>query len=290
MSRIIFPHIALFLANTIYAINYLFAKDVMPEYITPTGFILLRVFSGAVIFLLIHALFIKEKLDRQDVLYLLICALFGIVINMLCFFEGLNLTTPINASLIMITTPLIVYLLSLFFNKEKYHSRRLIGVIFGLFGAVLLITEGNFNFRINNLGDLLVFLNAISYGIYLILIKSMMQKYHPITVLKNLFLLGLVILIPVGGNDVFSIDFLSIPIEIILKILFVLLFTTCGAYFLNIYAISKVRASTVAFYIYLQPLLATTLAVMIKKDILTDIKLISSFFIFLGVYFVIKRT
>lgn len=290
MSRLIFPHIALFLANTIYAINYLFAKDVMPEYITPTGFILLRVFSGAVIFFLIHSFFIKEKLDRQDILYLLTCALFGIVINMLCFFEGLNITTPINASLIMITTPLIVYLLSLFFNKEQYYSRRLIGVILGLFGAVLLITEGNFDFRLNNLGDLLVFFNAISYAIYLILIKSMMQKYHPITVLKNLFLLGLVILIPLGGNDFFNIDFLSMPMEIVFKILFVLLFTTCVAYFLNIYAISKVRASTVAFYIYLQPLLATILAVMIRKDILTDIKLISAFFIFLGVYFVIKRT
>jgi drug/metabolite transporter (DMT)-like permease len=289
MIRLIFPHIALFLANTIYAVNYLFAKDVMPNYITPTGFILLRVLSAALIFYLIHSFFIKEKLHKQDILYILICAIFGIVINMLCFFEGLNLTNPINASLIMITTPLIVYVLSLVFKKEAHQYRKLIGVILGLFGASLLITDGVFNFRINNLGDVLVLLNAISYGIYLILIKSMMEKYHPITVLKNLFLLGLIILIPIGWPDLNQINFSEMPVDIVLKVLFVLLFTTCGAYFLNIYAISKVSASTVAFYIYLQPLLATTLAVILKKDILTEIKLVSAFFIFLGVYFVIKR-
>ena len=289
MIRLIFPHIALFLANTIYAVNYIFAKDVMPYYITPTGFILLRVSSAAIIFFLIHSFFIKEKLHKKDMLYFFICAVFGIVINMLCFFEGLNLTSPINASLIMITTPLIVYVLSLYFKKEEHHYRKLIGVILGLFGASLLITEGVFNFQINNLGDLLVLLNAISYGIYLILIKSMMAKYHPITVLKNLFLLGLLILIPIGWSDLYQINFSEMPFGIILKILFVLLFTTCGAYFLNIYAISKVSSSTVAFYIYLQPLLATVLAIILRKDLLTDLKLVSALFIFLGVYFVIKR-
>ena len=98
MQRIILPHIALFLANTIYAINYLFAKDVMPDYISPTGFILLRVFGASLIFFIIHSFFIKEKIKKTDLLYIIVCAVFGVVINMLCFFEGLNLTTPINAS------------------------------------------------------------------------------------------------------------------------------------------------------------------------------------------------
>ena len=289
MNRHIFPHIALFLANTIYAVNYLFAKDVMPDYISPSAFILLRVMFATIIFFMIHHFLINEKLAKKDLLYLLMCALFGIVINMLCFFEGLNLTTPINASLIMITTPLIVYLISLFFRKEEHQHRRFIGVVLGLLGAGLLITEGNLNFKLNNLGDILVFLNAVSYAIYLVLIKSMMKKYHPITVLKNLFLLGLIILIPIAGEEFVEINFLQMPREIALKTLFVVLFTTCVAYFLNIYAISKVRASTVAFYIYLQPLLATLLALIMNKDVFTEVKFISASLIFLGVYFVIKR-
>ena len=288
MQRIILPHIALFLANTIYAINYLFAKDVMPDYISPTGFILLRVFGASLIFFIIHSFFIKEKIKKKDLLYIIVCAVFGVVINMLCFFEGLNLTTPINASLIMITTPLIVYVISCFLSKKERTLKRFIGVLCGLFGAGFLITNGSFSLSIN-IGDLLIFLNAVSYALYLILIKSMMRKYHPITVLKTIFLVGFIIICPIAFSDVADVNFSVMPIDIFLKMLFVIVFTTCVAYFFNIYAISKLRPSTVAFYIYLQPLLATVFSILFGKDVLTFIKITSALFIFIGVYFVIKR-
>ena len=99
----------------------------------------------------------------------------------------------------------------------------------------------------------------------------------------------MVILLPISGSELLQINFSELPVDAVLKMLFVVLFTTCGAYFLNIYAISKLKATTVAFYIYLQPLLATVLAVLLEKDFLTGIKLISAVFIFLGVYFVLKR-
>ena len=288
MQRIILPHIALFLANTIFAINYLFAKDVMPDYITPTGFILLRVFGASLIFFIIHSFFVKEKIQKTDLFYIIICAIFGVVINMLCFFEGLNITTPINASLIMITTPLIVYLISCFLEKKERTLKRFVGVLFGLFGAGFLITNGSFSLRVN-IGDLLIFFNAVSYALYLILIKSMMKKYHPITILKTIFLVGFVIVFPIAFTDVSDVKFSLMPIDIMLKLLFVIIFTTCVAYFFNIYAISRLRPSTVAFYIYLQPLLATVFSIFFGKDALTFIKITSALFIFIGVYFVIKR-
>ena len=290
MKNLILPHLSLFLANTIYAVNYIFAKDVMPQYIDPTGFILLRVIGASIVFFVLHTFFIREKLATQDLLYLLICAIFGVVINMLCFFEGLNLTSPINASLIMITTPLMVFLISCIISNKERQYTRFFGVILGLLGAILLITEGKTNFNTNSFGDILVFLNAFSYAIYLILIKSMMIKYHPITVLKTLFIIGSIVILPIGWSELIEIKFLEMPLEILLKIVFVVLFTTCIAYFLNIYSISKLRSSTVAFYIYLQPLLATLIAVLLAKDTLTGLKLIAALFIFLGVYFVIKRT
>ena len=290
MQRIIFSHIALFIANMIYAINYIFAKDVMPDYISPTGFILLRVMGAALIFFLIHMLFVKEKIERKDILRIIICAVFGVVINMLCFFEGLNITTPINASLIMITTPLIVYLISCFLSKKERTYKRFLGVLLGLFGAGFLITNGSFSVEIN-FGDFLIFLNACSYAFYLILIKSMMKKYHPITILKTLFLVGFIIILPMGWPHLSHIEPISvIPTHIIFKALFVIICTTCVAYFLNIYAISRLRASTVAFYIYLQPLLATLLSIILGKDSLTFVKIVAASFIFIGVYFVIKRS
>tara|TARA_Y100001968_G_C19443746_1_gene764089 strand:- start:3228 stop:4106 length:879 start_codon:yes stop_codon:yes gene_type:complete len=289
MNKVIFSHIALFIANMIYALNYIFAKDVMPAYVDPQAFILIRVFGAAIIFFIIHACCIKEKITHKDLLYIALCALFGIVINMLCFFEGLSITNPINASLIMITTPLIVYAIScLVFIQERTY-KKFFGVVLGLIGAALLITDGKFNLKINHMGDLLIFLNAVSYAIYLLLIKSMMHKYHPITVLKSLFFVGFIITLPIGYSEFLDIQFNIMPIAIILKILFVVLCTTCLAYFLNIYAISKLPASTVAFYIYLQPLLATIFSILWGKDFLTTITLLSAFLIFVGVYFVVKR-
>ena len=208
---------------------------------------------------------------------------------MLCFFEGLSITSPINASLIMITTPLIVYLIScIIFPKERTY-KRFSGVIFGLFGAWYLITNGS-TFSLNNIGDLLIFLNATSYAIYLILIKSMIKKYHPITVLKIIFLLGFIVILPFGWTDLTLVDFYNMPFPIVLKMLFVIIFTTCIAYFLNMYAITFLKSSTVAFYIYLQPLLATVLSILLGKDMLTLTKTIAAIFIFIGVFFVVKRT
>ena len=288
MPKIIFPHIALFCANSIYAINYIVAKDVMPDYLGASGFILLRVLGAFLVFSLVHHFFIKEAIQKKDIVYLIICALFGVVINMLCFFEGLSITTPINASLIMITTPLLVYFISCFLSKEERSFKRFLGVLLGLLGAGILVSNGD-SLQINNLGDFLVFLNAASYALYLILIKKMMSKYHPITVLKTIFLIGLVFIIPIGGSELALLSINTLPTHIIVKIIFVVLFTTCGAYFLNIYAISHLRASTVAFYIYLQPLLATILSIVLGKDILTNIKIIAAILIFIGVYFVIRR-
>ena len=288
MPKILLPHLALFCANSIYAINYIFAKDVMPHYLGPSGFILLRVMGAFLVFSLVHHFFIKEVIHRKDIVYLIFCSLFGVVINMLCFFKGLSITNPINASLIMITTPLLVYIISCFISKEERSFKRLFGVVLGLLGAVILISNGSF-LGINNLGDVLVFINALSYAIYLILIKKMMSKYHPITVLKTIFSIGLVFIIPFGWNELASLSINTLPTDIIIKMIFVVLFTTCGAYFLNIYAISNLRATTVAFYIYLQPLLATIISVALGKDILTTIKILAAVFIFIGVYFVIRR-
>lgn len=288
MTKIIFSHLALFSANSIYAINYLFAKDVMPNYLGPYGFILLRVLGACLVFSLIHYFLVKEKIQKKDLGYLVMCALFGVVINMLCFFKGLSITNPINASLIMITTPLIVYLISCILFNEERSFKRFLGVFLGLIGAGLLISNG-VSLSINSLGDFLVFLNASSYALYLILIKKMMLKYHPVTVLKTIFLIGLVFIFPIGWSELSLLSSTIVPLDIILKIIFVVLFTTCGAYFLNIYAISNLRASTVAFYIYLQPLLATLLSIAFGKDTLSTIKILAATFIFIGVYFVINR-
>lgn len=286
-------HIALFLVALIYGANYTIAKVVLDEgYIQPLGFILMRVMSGLVLFSLVHAIFIKEKIERKDIGKLIICGLFGVAINQMFFFKGLKLTTPINASLIMTTCPIIVLVTSAIILKEKVTSQKILGILLGASGAIVLIAYGQkVQFQRNQaLGDLMILINSTSYGIYLVLVKSLMKKYHPITVVKWVFSFGILFVFPFGIEQLSLVDWNSFSTNIWIAVVYVLLFTTFLAYLLNAFALKAVHASTASTYIYLQPLLATLIAIIVGGDQLVPIKLISGLLIFLGVYLVSAKT
>ncbi len=135
LNKIVLAHISLFVANLIYAINYTFAKDVMPDFIQPSGFILLRVTGAVILFSLFYFLFVNEKVEKKDIIRLAICGIFGVAINQLLFFEGLNLTTPINAAIIMTINPVLVIIMSALILFEKINIRKGIGIALGLVGA-----------------------------------------------------------------------------------------------------------------------------------------------------------
>ena len=167
MKKIILAHIALIFANLIYAINFTLAKDVMPDTISPVGFILLRVTGAMVLFHLIHFILVREKVKRSDYLILILCGLFGVAINMSFFFLGLNYTTPIHAAVTMTSAPIIIFVLAVIFHGEKKSPHRIVGVMLGAIGAIILAVYGR-KFEIGNphlaLGNLFVLINAFSYG------------------------------------------------------------------------------------------------------------------------------
>ena len=223
MKKIILAHFSLFIANLIYAINYSFAKDVMPDYITPSGFILLRVIGAFILFSIVYYIFIKEKIEKEDILRLSACGLFGVAINQLLFFEGLNITTPINAAIVMTVNPVLVILLSFIIIKDPITIRKSFGIILGLFGASFLILQaGNLEFLHSHFkGNLLVLINATSYGVYLVIVKPMMKKYHPITVMYVVFGMGLLYVFPFGINDLLNVEWNLIPYTVNMQIFFV---------------------------------------------------------------------
>ncbi len=291
LNKLILAHIALFIANLIYAINYSFAKDVMPDYIMPSGFILLRVLGAFVLFSFVYFFFIKEKIDKKDVFRLSVCGLFGVAINQLLFFEGLNLTTPINAAIVMTINPILVILLSFFLIKDPITIRKSSGIILGVFGASFLILQGgNIDFlNLHIKGNLFVLINATSYGVYLVVVKPLMQKYHPITVMYVVFGMGLLYVFPFGFNNLIIVEWNMIPQTIYLQIIFVVFFTTFVAYLCNSLALQYLNPTTVSIYIYLQPILATAFAIFWGSDFLDSKKIIAAAFIFVGVYLVSTR-
>ena len=280
------------MANLIYALNFTFAKDVMPDFIMPSGFILLRVIGALSLFALSYFLFVNEKVEPKDIFRLAICGIFGVAINQLFFFEGLNLTTPINAAIVMTINPILVILLSFLIIREPITLRKSLGILLGLFGASILILKGgSVDFSSSHqTGNLFVFINASSYGLYLVLVKPLMQKYHPITVLFYVFGFGLLYVIPFGFGNLVDVKWAIIPSNIYLEIVFVVVCTTFIAYLLNSSALKQLSPTTVSIYIYLQPILASLFAIFWGADSLDNQKIIAALLIFLGVYLVSVRS
>jgi drug/metabolite transporter (DMT)-like permease len=287
-----FAIFALFMVQLLYGLNYTIAKGVMNEnYIKPFGFVLLRV-AGATILFWVMSLFLpKQKIEKSDFIKLFVAAIFGVVINMLLFFKGLEYTSPIHASSIMIIVPIIILILSSLILKEKVTSLKIVGVILGLIGALILTIYGKSARAGDNvpLGNLLVFLNAISYSIYVILIKKLTAKYHPFTFIKWLFLIGLIILIPFGYNELEAVKWQTFTPYTIFSVLFVVIGATFGTYLFNPLALNKLKASTVGIFIYLQPVIAGLFALAMGVDFIDAIKITAMLIIFLGVYLVTKK-
>ncbi|MFQ3305205.1 MAG: drug/metabolite transporter (DMT)-like permease [Polaribacter sp.] len=284
--------IAVSIATLIYGVTYTIAKDVMPNYIKPYAFILLRVSSATLIFWT-AGLFVKQqKIEKGDYKKIMIASLFGITINMLAFFKGLSLTSPISASVMMVTSPIMVLIFSSILIRKPIGKQRILGVFIGLVGALLLITLGSASSGTSantTFGNFLVFLNAASYGLYLVLAKDLIKKYHPIVFIKWLYLFGLIIVIPFGYGEFTEIIWQEIPTNIYWNIGFVILFTTCITYLFNLYGLSKLKPTTVSVFIYLQPVIATIYALIMGSDSLNIVKICATLLIFFGVYLVTKQ-
>jgi drug/metabolite transporter (DMT)-like permease len=279
------------LVSIIYGLTFTIAKDVMPEFIQPYGFILLRVGGSVVLFWMVSFLGPKEKIALADFPRIAAAALFGVALNMLTFFKGLSFTSPISASVIMVTTPIIVLVLSAIIMKERMQKRKVFGIILGLVGTAFLILYGKSIGSATNasLGNFLVFVNAVSYGFYLIIVKKLMDKYNAFTFVKWIYLFGFIMVLPFSWNEFQAINWQSLPEGIYWKIGFVVLFSTFFTYLLNLLSMRELKPTTVAVFIYLQPLFATVFAISLGKDSLNWVKIIAAILIFVGVYLVTQK-
>lgn len=278
-------HIALFTVALIYGITFSLVKDIMPFYLQGFGFIVLRVGGAAILFLATAYTRVREKIDwKQHGGLIVLCSLFGVAANMLMFFKGLEITTPINGAVLMLATPIFVLILNTFIFKQRLTLLQVLGILTACAGAVLLMIGRSFTFSSTTLpGDLLIILNAISYAIYLVLVKKLLAHYHTLTVSKFTFLIGFLLILPFGWPELIRSNF-NMPPFIIIEIIFIIVCTTFVTYLLNAWAINKVGPTLVGAYIYLQPVLAAIIAIILQKDILTLQKVIATLLIFVGVY------
>lgn len=281
------------LATTIYGINHTVAKSVMPIYIGSLGFVLLRVLGATILFWVISIFFKSQQIEKKDRLTILKCGLFGMGINIAAFISGLDYSTPINSSILIIITPIFVVILSYLIFKNKINSSKIIGIFLGFIGAMILIINADMTSSIGRnipLGNFLFIINSISYAYYLIIVKPMAEKYDLITLFKWLFLIGLIFNFPLGIKQFMLVEWTNLPLyDAILPMLYVVICTTFMTYFLNGYALTRLKSSEVAVFVYLQPVIGVTYAIYSKSDVLSTTVIVASTLIFAGLYLTTKR-
>ena len=280
--------ISAFIATTIYGLNHTIAKVIMPDYIGAFGLVQLRLIGAGFIFFIVSFLAPKQKIDTADYLRLFFAALLGMCINMLMFLKGLELSTPINSSVMITLTPVMVLVLSYIFLKEKIGILKLGGIMIGFAGALILIFYGkklSANAPNAMLGNIMFLINASAFAGYLVLSKPLTQKYNTLVLMKWMFFIGIILALPVTFNEFRSVEWTSLPFTAVWRMSFVVVGTTFLTYLLNMYALKSLPASTIGAFIYLQPPIAIIYAIITGNDTLDLVKIIATVLVFSGVYF-----
>lgn len=300
MKQIILAHLALLGVNVLYGANHLLAKGVMPEYMGPNAFIFFRIAVTTLLFFVLYKLFIREKVDKKDYIRLAICGFFGVAMNQLFFFNGLELTSAFNAGIIMTSTPILVVILAFFLLKESITLLKSTGVLIGAVGAIALMLVGHVDGFDSSVGDLFILINALSFGIYLVLVKPLMSKYNPLTVITYNFLFGLLFVLayPNVAGELISTNYAAFPIDILFKIGYVIIGATFLTYLLNIYALKHVSPSVSGSYIYTQPMMVIFFTLLFAQigwsedytGSITLEKIAYMLMIFTGVYLISRST
>lgn len=288
MKRDIKPHLALIGTNVFFAINFTAVKYLINgHFILPFGLNFIRMLITAILLWFFY-LFQKKKEPIQKIHYkrFFICALLGIVINQLLFIKGLSLTYSIHASLLMLTTPIFITIIAAWILKENLSFNKILGLTLGVTGAVILMLHKKNSGSGSNVlwGDIFVILNAISYSYYFVLVKPLMKRYHPITVMRILFTMGVFIALPFCWSEFTATPWPQYH-STQFGVLFLIIF--CGtflAYTFNVYGIKHLGASVSGAYIYSQPIFASIIAIVMLGEVLDIYKIVSAAFIFVGVF------
>ena len=251
------PYLALLAVNLIYGASYVVAKGIMPGVIGPSGFILLRALGATSLFWII--LITRWELpEKKDIMRLAIAGVFGVAVNQLMFFNGLNLTSAMNSSIIITANPILVLVIASIVLKERITSKKALGVALGFLGAVTLIYLGSKNVDSGTSvkGDLFILINSLSYAIYLVLVKPLMRKYRPLTVIAWVFLFGMIYVIPFGWSQFQAVEWGTLVQKDFVGLGYIVLFSTFFVYLLNLFALKHVSPSVVSSFIYMQPVVA----------------------------------
>lgn len=283
-------HVAVLCANLIFGLNIPISKALLSQWMTPFGYMASRTLVATIIFWIIQSFLPKEKVSPKDLAIIAMGGIMGFVVSQSLTAVSLQYTSPVYFSLIVALSPLVVMLLAAIFLKEPITGKKMAGVVLGIAGALLMIAQiDNSASGKNNLwGIFLAVISVTAFSVYLIIIRSVAQKYTTVTQMKWMFLFAAIILVPLGCTEyseqaLFSISWGWTGVW---ELAFVAILATSIAYFLTPFGMKYLRATTVSVYMNLQPIVSSVAAICVGQDIFSWDKPLAAVLVIAGTYVV----
>jgi len=283
------PHLALIAVQIFFATWPIVGKLALRT-LPAVALVGLRV-AGASLVLLLLARISGNLLpiERQDWPLLVVSSALGLILNQWLFVKGLSITTAINTSLLSTSIPVSTLVIGMFLGTDRTTWRRMLGIALAAAGVLYLIGPGRSDFSsATRVGDLLIVANSLCYGAYIAVSKDLVGKYNSLTVITWIFIIGSVATIPPGLISLSQIQLSNVSWKVWIEVAYIIVLPTAITYYLNAWALARVPPSTVAVYIYLQPLIAFVVAPIVLGETLGARALISSLLIFVGVFIVTR--
>jgi len=285
-------HLIMLAVTLIFGMNIPLSKSLLPVWISPEGLTLSRILFATGAFWIASLFVPREKVPFKDHRFFLIASLCGVSFNQGLFLLGLNMTSPIDASIIITCGPLFAMIFAALLLKEPITVLKISGVLVGATGAILLVYNAHHASAVHSsslAGNLMVFGSSVIYAFYLVFSKPLTQRHSPVTLMKWMFLYASVMVTPLYLGKVISAPVFHHPeVTPVLQMIYTLFMATFITYLLIPMAQQRIRPTTVSMYNNLQPLVASFVTVAIGMDHFTVIKGISALLIFCGVYLVTR--
>ena len=290
MSRRLRPHLALITVQILFGAWPIFGKIALRS-MSATSLVACRLVGAAVIFALLRRRFtVLFHMPRRDFFLLVLCSLTGVVGNQLLYVKGLSLTTVINTALLTTSVPVFVLFVSILFGYDRLSLKRLLGIVLAAAGVVYLINPARAQLTPQtSAGNLLIACNSLLYAVYIVISKRLFERYGALDVITWIFLVSAVLTLPFGIYSLRQDNLAAITWSTWVIIGVIIILPTVGAYYLNAWALTQVSPSTVAVYIYLQPLVAFAFAPLLLGEQWNSRTLIATILIFAGVGVVVSR-
>lgn len=281
-------HLAFLIANLIFGANSPIARLLIPDVMSPFVLTFFRFSGGMLLFWLASLFYKKEPVTLKDKGLLFAASLFGLTMNHFPFFIGLSMTSPIDASIVLTMAPIVTMILAAIFIKEPLTKKKALGVLVGALGVLVIVFK---NSLVNSgsgtaLGNSVVFLAVISFAFYLVLFKKLISTYHPVTVMKWMFLFATITGLPFCYSSLTELHLNDFSLNVWMTVGFVVVFATFITYFLLPVGQKVLRPTTLSMYNYVQPIMASLVAILMGIDRFGYQQLVAVVLVFSGVYIV----